>query len=150
MNVRQMTAQDIHPAAEVHKAAFVRQSMSQDWIQCNFNAYPRMQLFVAEEEGVIAGYIHWTQRSGFRPTVVLELEQLAVHPDFQGRGIGTRLMEDIEARFARADHYEVFTGHLSERNLRLYGRLGYEESSRRPVSEGLTIVVLQKAARGSR
>ena len=94
MNVRQMTIQDIHPVAEVHKAAFVRQTMSRDWIQCNFNAYPRMQLFVAEEEGVIAGYIHWTQRSGFRPTVVLELEQLAVHPDFQGQGIGRQLITE--------------------------------------------------------
>ena len=94
MNIRQMMTQDIHPAAEVHKATFVRQSMSRDWIQCNFNAYPRMQLFVAEEEAVIAGYIHWTQRSGFRPTVVLELEQLAVHPDFQGRGIGKQLITE--------------------------------------------------------
>jgi ribosomal protein S18 acetylase RimI-like enzyme len=94
MNVRQMTAHDIQPVAEVHKAAFVRQTMSRDWIQCNFNAYPRMQLFVAEEGGAIAGYIHWTQKSGFRTTVVLELEQLAVHPDFQDRGIGRHLITE--------------------------------------------------------
>ncbi len=94
MNLRQMTAHDIHPVAEVHKAAFIRQTMSQDWIQCNFNAYPRMQLFVAEEDDAIVGYIHWTQRSGFRTNVVLELEQLAVHPGFQGRGIGRQLISE--------------------------------------------------------
>ncbi len=94
MNVRQMMAHDIQPVAEVHKAAFVRQTMSRDWIQCNFNAYPRMQLFVAEEDGAIVGYIQWTQKSGFRTTVVLEMEQLAVHPDFQSRGIGRQLITE--------------------------------------------------------
>jgi len=79
MNIRQMKSQDVGPVAEVHKAAFIRQTMSRDWIQCNFNAYPRMQLFVAEKDGVIAGYIHWTQKSGFRKAVVLELEQIAVN-----------------------------------------------------------------------
>ena len=94
MNVRKMTTHDIHPVAEVHKATFVRQTMSRDWIQCNFNAYPRMQLFAAEEDDAIVGYIHWTQRSGFRTNVALELEQIAVHPDFQNRGIGRRLITE--------------------------------------------------------
>ena len=92
MNIRQMMAHDINPVAEVHKAAFVRQTMSQEWIRCNFSAYPRMLLFIAEEGCVIAGYIHWTQKSGFRRAVVLELEQLAVHPDFRRRGIGELLI----------------------------------------------------------
>jgi ribosomal protein S18 acetylase RimI-like enzyme len=94
MNVRPMTAQDIDAAAKVHKAAFARQTMSRDWINCNFNAYPRMQVFVAEEGGVITGFIHWSQKSGFRPTVVLELEQIAVLPEFRGRGIGRRLITE--------------------------------------------------------
>jgi ribosomal protein S18 acetylase RimI-like enzyme len=94
MNVRQMTAHDIRSVAEVHKAAFVRQTMSRDWIQCNFKAYPRMYLFVAEDGGAITGYIHWTQKSGFRTTVVLELEQLAVHPELHGRGIGRQLITE--------------------------------------------------------
>jgi ribosomal protein S18 acetylase RimI-like enzyme len=94
MNVRPMTVHDIDPVAEVHKAAFIRQTMSQEWIRCNFSAYPRMMLFVAEEGGVIAGYIHWTQKSGFRTAVVLELEQLAVHPDFRRRGIGELMITE--------------------------------------------------------
>jgi len=38
MNLRQMTAHDIHAVTEVHKAAFTRQTMSREWIQCNLNA----------------------------------------------------------------------------------------------------------------
>ncbi|RJP51993.1 MAG: GNAT family N-acetyltransferase [Anaerolineaceae bacterium] len=94
MNIRQMTTQDVGPVAEVHKAAFVRQTMSRDWIQCNFNAYPLMQLFVAEQKGLIVGYILWNQKSGFRPSVVLELGQIAVHPESQGRGVGKQLITD--------------------------------------------------------
>jgi len=107
MNVRQMTALDIRLVAEVHRTVFSRQTMSRDWIQCNFNAYPRMQLFVAEEGGIIAGYILWTQKSGFRKTVVLELEQLAVAPDYQKKGIGKQLVVEsipfVRANLAERD-----------------------------------------------
>lgn len=113
MNVRQMTADDIHAAAEVHKAAFPRQGMSRDWVQCNFNAYPRMQLFVAEDDGAITGFIHWTQKSGFRPSVVLELEQIAVHPAFQRRGIGSQLItESLPLVRAQLDRRDATLKHI--------------------------------------
>jgi len=51
--------------------------------------------------------------------------RLMVHPDFQGRGIGTRLMAAIETRFGEARTWELFTGELSIENIRLYERLGY-------------------------
>ena len=117
MNVRKMTAHDIHAVAEVHEAAFARQTMSREWIQCNFSAYPRTQLFVAEEDGAIVGFIHWTQKSGFRSTVVLELEQIAVQPEFQGRGIGRQLITkslplvraELDKRGATLKHIMVTT-----------------------------------------
>jgi ribosomal protein S18 acetylase RimI-like enzyme len=49
--------------------------------------------------------------------------RLIVHPRVRRRGIGTRLMHEIEKHFSDAVRYELFTGHLSEGNLRLYGRL---------------------------
>ncbi len=51
--------------------------------------------------------------------------RLIVHPDHQNRGIGTRLMSEIEHLFSHAARFELFTGHLSERNLYLYHKLGY-------------------------
>lgn len=93
LNIRSMERKDLFEAALIHKAAFVRQMMSLEWLECNLNAYPRAFCFVAELEGVLLGYIIWSQKSGFRPEVVLELEQLAVLPDHHGQGIGQTLIK---------------------------------------------------------
>ena len=70
--------------------------------------------------------------------------RLIVHPDFRKRGIGTRLMKEIEASFPDALRYELFTGHRSEGNLRLYRRLGYTPFAERQVNDRLTLVFLEK------
>jgi len=48
---------------------------------------------VATVEDAVEGYITWSQKSGFRPEAVMELEQLAVRPPFQGQGIGKTLIK---------------------------------------------------------
>ncbi len=70
--------------------------------------------------------------------------RLIVHPDFRNRGIGERLMTEVEGFFARAERYELFTGRLSERNLRLYRRLGYKTFASKSLSKRLTLVFLEK------
>lgn len=92
--VRFMTEADLDGAALVHKATFVRQQYSRNWLQCNLNAAPRFLNFVAESEGQVVGYIIWVQKSGFRPEAVLELEQLAVLPSAQGQRLGKTLILD--------------------------------------------------------
>ncbi|HEU5033081.1 MAG TPA: GNAT family N-acetyltransferase [Spirillospora sp.] len=72
--------------------------------------------------------------------------RLVVAPDLQGRGIGGRLMRALEEAVAgRADACVLFTGHLSEGNLRLYRRLGYAETHRERVAAHLTFVHMRKA-----
>ena len=70
--------------------------------------------------------------------------RLVVHPRLQRRGLGARLMREIEASFPDARRYELFTGHLSDGNLRLYRRLGYEEFREEPISPRLRLVYLEK------
>jgi GNAT superfamily N-acetyltransferase len=72
--------------------------------------------------------------------------RLIVHPDSQNRGTGSRLMNEIEAVFARARRFELFTGHRSERNLYLYHKLGYRPFRREVVTGALTLVYLEKVA----
>mgnify|MGYP001088450290 CR=1 FL=1 len=71
--------------------------------------------------------------------------RLIVHPDHQNRGIGTRLMAEIEALFPEVRRYELFTGHRSEKNLHLYDKLGYRPRRTQRLSERLTLVYLEKA-----
>ncbi len=92
MIIRLMEEADLQQAAKVHQQAFVRQQRSYEWIKCNFNAAPRFLSFVAELNDEVVGYIVWGQKSGFRPEVILELEQLAVLPSHHNQGIATQLI----------------------------------------------------------
>ncbi len=91
--IRRMREQDIEQAAEVHAAAFPRQTFSKEWIQCGFGAFPKIQFFVAEHDAQIVGVIFWTEKSGFRKEAIVELEQIAVRPSLHGQGIGTALIQ---------------------------------------------------------
>jgi GNAT superfamily N-acetyltransferase len=70
--------------------------------------------------------------------------RLIVHPDYQNRGLGSRLMEFIESRFAGASRYEVFTGFLDEKNLHLYEKLGYGRVMTHAIGDRLTMLYLEK------
>lgn len=63
------------------------------WIKCNFNAFPRMQYFVAKSGNQVLGYILWVEKGGFRKKSVWELEQIALNGNFRGQGIGTKLIK---------------------------------------------------------
>jgi ribosomal protein S18 acetylase RimI-like enzyme len=73
--------------------------------------------------------------------------RLMVHPSYQHQGLGARLMAAIEAAFPEVSAYELFTGHLSDGNLRLYRRLGYAEVEREPIASEPPVVFLEKPNR---
>ncbi len=70
--------------------------------------------------------------------------RLIVHPEAQGRGLGSRLMRALEEATPAAHRYELFTGERSARNLHLYAKLGYQRCRSAVVSERLTLVYLEK------
>ena len=66
-------------------------------------------------------------------------------PDLWGRGIGSRLMAEIESWLAGdVDRFELFTGDRSDGNLRLYDRLGYREARRESLGDKVELVFLEK------
>lgn len=79
--------------AAIHAACFPRQSRSLEWIGCHIAAFPSKRVFAARFGGKIVGYAVWGEKSGFRNQAIIELEQIAVLPDWQGRGIATRMIE---------------------------------------------------------
>jgi GNAT superfamily N-acetyltransferase len=73
--------------------------------------------------------------------------RLVVAPDRQGQGIGSTLLAAIHEAVPEATVFDLFTGHLSEGNLRLYRRLGYRETQRERVQDHLTLVHLRRERR---
>lgn len=91
--IKEMQEGDLTGASNVHREVFERQMNSFEWLSCNLNAYPRILCYVAKDKESIVGYIMWTQKSGFRHQAIIELEQIAVTPIHQGKGIGQALIE---------------------------------------------------------
>jgi GNAT superfamily N-acetyltransferase len=77
---------------------------------------------------------------------LLLIGRIAVAPDQQGEGLGSRILDAVEARgrAAGAREAELFTGRLSEANIRLYERQGYRETERAGGDTGADEVFLRK------
>lgn len=75
----------------------------------------------------------------------LLLDNIAVDPSAQGRGLGRRLMDFAEEEARRQGFGEVrlYTHVMMVENIALYGRLGYEETGR-GVQRGLERVFMRK------
>jgi N-acetylglutamate synthase-like GNAT family acetyltransferase len=101
--------------------------------------FERQVFLKASVDGRIIGSV----RAHVRQETCL-IGRLIVHPDFQNQGIGARLMGEIEKAFSQAKRYELFTGHLSERNLHFYQKRGYKIFKREKITEDLTLVFLEK------
>ncbi|ORI20568.1 N-acetyltransferase [Rhodococcus sp. 1168] len=77
-----------------------------------------------------------------------EVGRLVVAPDVQVRGLGSRLLELVEARVSEdITELKLFTGEHSVGNLRLYSRFGYRETHRVPTASGYGLVYLSKRVR---
>lgn len=61
------------------------------------------------------------------------LDNVAVHPRAQGRGIGRKLLElgEREARSRGYDRVELYTNAAMTENIAIYTKMGYEETHRR-------------------
>ena len=70
--------------------------------------------------------------------------KLIVHPIHQNKGLGTKLMKDIEKRFDFVKRYELFTGYKSEKNLYLYKKLGYKVFKMEVLNEKVKLKFLEK------
>lgn len=92
MLIRKYSECDLDAAAAIHCASFPRQLLSHQWIACNARAYPRARLYVADADHQVLGFILWSEKSGFRAQVVLELEQIAVAPQHRRQGVGEALI----------------------------------------------------------
>jgi ech hydrogenase subunit C len=101
--------------------------------------FDKMIFLKAVVNGKIIGSIR-----GRREGDTAHISRVIVHPYFQGRGIATRLIRQLEQEVGDVRIYEAFTGHQSMRNLHLYGKLGYRQVRTEPFTSTVQWVYLQK------
>ncbi|GAA0392452.1 GNAT family N-acetyltransferase [Microbispora corallina] len=107
------------------------------------------QVRAVVENGIVlkavdAGRIVGSVRGRMSGTTCL-VGRLVVAPDRQGQGIGGALLAALHEAVPEATAFDLFTGHLSEGNLRLYRRLGYRETHRERLQDHLTLIHLRRA-----
>jgi ribosomal protein S18 acetylase RimI-like enzyme len=105
-------------------------------IRAEFKRKPFLKAIV---RGRIVGSVRASLAEG-----TCTVEKLIVEPRHQGKGYGTALLEAAENVFPDAHHCELFTGHRSVANLRLYRRHGYRRYKAVAVAPHLTVVYLRK------
>mgnify|MGYP000223951320 CR=1 FL=1 len=134
----------------IQRAAFVSEAQ----IYGSADMSPLTQT-LAEVEAELEGADGWVARIGGRLVGVIRtrtaddlllIGRIAIAPDMQGAGIGRRLLAAAEESTGAAEA-ELFTGSLSEANLRLYRDCGYVETERVDQGDGTAQVFLRKRLR---
>lgn len=92
------------------------------------------------EDGKIVGSVRALEKDG-----TCHVKKLMVHPDYQNRGIGRKLLAAVEKCFEGV-RYELFTGHLSGKNLALYEKVGYRRFNTEKATGDLQFVYLEKVS----
>lgn len=92
------------------------------------------------DSGRLVAAVRWTVAGD-----TAHIGRLVVAPDRQGEGLGTMLLRAAQDA-SGTPRSELFTGHLSVANLRLYEREGYVETRRVPLHDGVELVYLTRAA----
>lgn len=92
----------------------------------------------AESNGQIIGSVRAYESNG-----TCYVGKLIVLPSNRNQGIGTKLLNAIEESFPNC-RYELFTGHLSLDNLRLYESLGYKRFKSEIIDDNMLLVYLEK------
>ena len=148
MNVSQSTSKDALEILELQKLAYQSEAI----LYNDFNLPPLRQTLEKLQTDFLN---HIFLEVKFEQRIVASVRarvednscfvgRLIVHPEFQGRGLGTGLMLELERWFSSIPRFELFTGHLSLSNIRLYEKLGYHVFKRETVSENLLFVYLEK------
>jgi ribosomal protein S18 acetylase RimI-like enzyme len=135
IDIREATEDDLPAILAIYSSAKIERdtgfSLEEARVHFGrFRQYPCFRIFVALVDGVIAGTYELLimdnlAKRGKKSGVV---EDVAVHPPYQGRGVGRAMMEHAQKTCRAADCYKVtLSSNLNrEEAHRFYESLGFE------------------------
>ncbi len=148
MKIEDATITDAELILELQKLAYISEAV----IYNNYNIPPLIQTLeeIIEEfdkqvflKATVDNTIIGSVRA-YLQNCSCFIGRLIVHPNHQNRGIGTKLMCEIENRFNHASRFELFTGNRSEQNIGFYKKRGYNIIRREQINNNLEFVYLEK------
>jgi len=150
LSVRDIREEDAGEVLTLQRAAFVQEALIYDTVRM-----PAFTQTLDEVRSELAGNLGRVALLGTRMVGAVRARQdgdllligrLVIAPDVQGLGLGSTLLAAVEDRGRNAGcrEAELFTGSLSEANLRLYQSLGYRETQRVDGDDGIQQVFLRK------
>ena len=150
LTIRDIRDEDAGEVLTLQRAAFVQEAIIYDSVRMPplTQTLDELRAELADNLGLVA--LRGTRMAGAvrarREADLLLVGRLAIAPDLQGLGIGSQLLVAVEDRGRKEGcrEAELFTGSLSEANLRLYESLGYHESQRVDGDDGIQQVFLRK------
>ena len=148
MKIKEAEFQDLHMILELQKLCYEENAKRYN----DFSIPPMVQtleqiqeefktniILKVEDESKIIGSVRAYENDG-----VCYIGSLIVHPDYQNKGVGAKLMAEIERKFPTASKHELFTGYKDKKNLYFYGKLGYIFFKEEYVGDNVRIVFLEK------
>lgn len=148
MHIELATVCDAEPILALQKLAYIEEAI----LYNDFTIPPMVQkieqviqefkeksvLKVSMDDKIIGSIRAYQERES------CYIGKLMVHPAYQNRGLGTRLLIEIEKKFPYCKRFELFTGCNSRKNIYLYQKSGYLPFKELLVSDTLKLVYLQK------
>lgn len=106
-------------------------------IQIEFKSF--IILKYTNKENQIIGSV----RASLDGLKICHVGKLIVHPDYQNRGIGRKLMFEIERYFPKCKRFALFTGEETSNTLHLYRKVGYEITEKR-IMNSIPMYIMEK------
>ncbi len=93
-----------------------------------YKLYDNWNVLVAEEEGKVAGWVGWTaKKHPTRKEQHIYLTEVMVNPEFQRKGIATKLVAEVDknAQETGSDHVYCYIYETNDASKSLFEKLGY-------------------------
>jgi len=148
MEILKAVKEDLSKILELQKIAFLSEAeIHNDYklqpltqtieeLEKEFDNYLILKLI--EDTGKIVGSIRAYEKNNR-----VYISKLIIHPDFQNKGYGTKLLNAIETYF-ECKTFELFTSSKSNKNMYLYKKNGYKEIKREKGQGNIIFAFLEK------